>query len=223
MEMQVGSSDAVLRLKVLGGADATVRPVGQPDRRLTTTKGLALLCYLALNGGRPTSRAILADLLWGDRIDRQARQSLRQCLMSIRRDLGPAAASVLIVDERCVALEPESVEVDALQFLNFATATTSAKRLNCLQIPWGPFLDGFHTGAESFDDWAAAERNRLATIAVRTFSELTEICIAEDDGERAILAMERLVSIDPTEEERHRRLLSLEARYRGADARVPPA
>jgi TolB-like protein/Flp pilus assembly protein TadD len=50
------------------------------------------------------------------------------------------------------------------------------------------------------------------------FSDLAKQFDAAGDGERAILALERLVAIDPTEEERHRRLLALEARYRGADA-----
>lgn len=222
MEMQSGSSDVILRLKVLGGADAAVRSDGQQGRRLTTAKGLALLCYLAMDGGRPTSRATLADLLWGDRIDRQARQNLRQCLMSIRRDLGPAA-SLLVVDERSVALKSEAIEVDALQFLKCATAADLAERIGCLEISWGPFLDGFYTGADTFDEWTAAQRNAQAAIAVRTFSELAEMCEARGEGERAILAMERLVSIDPAEEERQRRLISLEARYRGPDAALARA
>src|SRR6185436_9765612 len=81
-----------------------------------------------------------------------------------------------------------------------------------------PFLDGFSVGAERFDEWIVAERHRLDAIATRVFSELARQFDEAGDGEHAILATERLIAIDPVEEERHRRLLALEARYRGPDA-----
>ena len=58
----------------------------------------------------------------------------------------------------------------------------------------------------------AAERHRLDAIATRVFSDLAKQFDAAGDGERAILAMERLIAIDPADEERLRRLLKLEAR-----------
>jgi DNA-binding SARP family transcriptional activator/TolB-like protein/Tfp pilus assembly protein PilF len=211
-----------LRLRLLGGAELASE-AGPRPARLSTTKGIALLAYLAMNGGRPASRSVLADLLWGDRIDRQARQNLRQCLMTVRRDLGAAADRLLAVDDRSITLNADAIEVDALRFMAAANAAEPAERLRCLEIPWGPFLAGFHAGAEAFEEWAAGERSRLAAVAVRTFSELAEACDAAGDGARAILAMERLVSIEPAEEERHRWLLSLEARYHGPDAALARA
>src|SRR5262249_35815798 len=56
------------------------------------------------------------------------------------------------------------------------------------------------------------------TTAVRVFAELAERFDAAGDGDFAIAALERLIAIDPAEEHRHRRLLALEARTRGADA-----
>jgi TolB-like protein/Tfp pilus assembly protein PilF len=88
----------------------------------------------------------------------------------------------------------------------------------CLDLPWGPFLHRFSTGSEPFDEWVASERARLAALATRAFAEVAERAHAAGDGEIAIRALERLVAIDPAEEERHRRLLSFEAKYRGVDA-----
>jgi len=181
-------------------------------------KGLALLIYLAMSRGRPVSRAVLADLLWGDRIDSQARQNLRQCLLTLRRELGSALARALIVDDQSLALAADVVEVDALQFVACASAADSIERQRCIELPWGPFLGGFTTGAEGFEEWAAAQRQDLDAIATRIFVELTEQFDAAGDGERAIAALERLIAIDPAEEHRHRRLLALEARTRGTDA-----
>jgi DNA-binding SARP family transcriptional activator len=45
---------------------------------LPTRKDRLLLAYLAMSAGRPQSRERLAGLLWGDRGDSQARDSLRQ-------------------------------------------------------------------------------------------------------------------------------------------------
>src|SRR5262245_35658616 len=181
-------------------------------------KGLALLIYLAMSRGRPVSRAVLADLLWGDRVDSQARQNLRQCLLTLRRELAPALARALIVDDQSLALAADVVEVDALQFIACASAADSIERQRCIDLPWGPFLGGFTTGAEGFDEWAVAERQKLDATAARVFVELAEQFDAVGDGERAIAALERLIAIDPAEEHRHRRLLALEARTRGTDA-----
>ena len=184
---------------------------------------MALLAYLAMHPGRAIGRSILADLLWGDRTESQARQNLRQTLLSLRRDLGPGAAHALLVDDQSLMLRADAVEVDALAFLASADATDPAQRAQCLDQPWGPFLESFSTGAEVFDQWVVTERQRLDTIAIRTFAKLADRFDAAGDGERAIRALERLIAIDPADEERHRRLISLEARYRGRDAALARA
>ena len=186
--------------------------------RVLPQKGFALLIYLAMSRGRPVSRAVLADLLWGDRVDSQARQNLRQCLLTLRRELGAALSRALIVDDQSLALAADVVEVDAVQFVACASAADAIEHQRRLDLPWGPFLGGFTTGAEGFDEWAAAERQKLDATAARVFVELAEQFEAAGDGERAIAALERLIAIDPSEEHRHRRLLALEARTRGTDA-----
>jgi DNA-binding SARP family transcriptional activator/TolB-like protein len=186
--------------------------------RVSGQKGLALLIYLAVHAGQSISRGVLADLLWSDRGDAAARQNLRQTILTLRRDLGPEHADLLQVDDRSLALAPQQIEVDAGRFAEFATSKDPAGRLRCLDFGWGSFLDGFVVGAEGFDDWVVAERHRLDALAIRTFAALAVELDAAKDGERAIAAMERLVAIDPGDEERHRRLLAFEARYRGPDA-----
>ena len=212
------SSPSKLCFRLLGEARLAVGDSGADGFRVSTQKGMALLVYLAMNAGRAISRPVLADLLWGDRVDAQARQNLRQCLLTLRRDLEPAMSGVLLADDHTIALRAEAIEVDALEFAAAANASELAERQRCLALIWGPFLENFQTGAEAFDEWVVAERTRLDALALRTFAELADRFDAAGDGERAILAQERLVAIDPGEEDRHRRLLSLEARYRGADA-----
>ncbi|MGH7527621.1 MAG: winged helix-turn-helix domain-containing protein, partial [Gemmatimonadales bacterium] len=52
-------------------------------------KELALLAYLARQADRAVPRAELASLLWEERDDARARQSLRQALLELKRVLGP--------------------------------------------------------------------------------------------------------------------------------------
>jgi len=204
------------RFRLLG--EATLSVAGADSHRVLPQKGLALLVYLAMNRGRPISRALLADLLWGDRVDSQARQNLRQCILTLRRDFGPALGRALVVDDQSLAFAADGVEVDALQFVGCASAADSTERQRCIDLPWGSFLGHFTTGAEGFDEWAVAERQELDATAARVFAEFAEQFEAAGDGGRAIAALERLIAIDPAEEHLHRRLLTLEARTRGADA-----
>jgi DNA-binding SARP family transcriptional activator/TolB-like protein/Tfp pilus assembly protein PilF len=205
-----------LHFKLLGKAALSI--AGADSRRVLPQKGLALLAYLAMNRGRSISRAVLADLLWGDRVDSQARQSLRQCILTLRRDFGPTLGRALVVEDHSLAFAADVVEVDALQFVAFATAADFTERQRCIDLPWGSFLGDFTTGAEGFDEWAVAERQELDATAARVFAELAEQFEGAGDGGRAIAALERLIAIDPAEEHRHRRLVALEARTRGADA-----
>ena len=65
---------------------------------LPMRKAEVLLAYLALTPGLRHPRERLVNLLWSDRGDEQARNSLRQCLSAIRKALGDAAELVLAVD-----------------------------------------------------------------------------------------------------------------------------
>lgn len=105
-------------------------------------KAQALLVYLALTG-QPQTRELLATLLWGDRFDEQARNSLRQALYTLRKAVGEG---VVLGDER-LSLAEGALAVDAGD---------------------AP-LDGFTAGAEGFDDWLAAERQQRGTQAAEAF------------------------------------------------------
>lgn len=220
-QMLESKPSAKIRFQLLGPPALFA---GQTDDiRVSGQKSLALLIYLAMHAGRPVKREVLADLLWGDRVETQARQSLRQTVLMLRRDLGPIYSAALAADGQSILLAVEASDVDALQFAAQATSPDLAQRLQCLDVPWAPFLDSFSVSAEPFDEWLIAERHRLDAIATRVFSDLAKHFDAAGDGERAIAALERLVAIDPGEEDRHRRLLQLEARYRGADAALARA
>ena len=68
----------------LAGADGAEVP-------LKSRKAKALLAYLARSPRMSRSRDEIMALLWSDRAKAQARASLRQALVRLRKDLGESA------------------------------------------------------------------------------------------------------------------------------------
>lgn len=98
-------------------------------------RGCGLLAYLACQPGYRAERGLLADLLWSDRSEAQARASLRQELSVLRRRLPEGA---LHADRQAVWLD-ETAEVEGV-------------------VGPGTFLQGFDLPSEGFEDWLRATR-----------------------------------------------------------------
>src|SRR6516164_10339904 len=111
---------AVLHLRVMGGF-AALLPTGQPVE-ISCKKNRALLTYLALHADRKLTREKLTSLLWSDRGEAQARNSLRQALAALRRDLGGVQPPPLIVDGDTVVLDCSAVSTDVAAFEKLAAS-----------------------------------------------------------------------------------------------------
>src|SRR6516164_3366474 len=75
-------------------------------------KALALLGYLAAQGGQAVSRERLADLRWPYHGAEQARHSLRNCLLQLRKPIGPSAVRYLVADFANCRIAAAVVELD---------------------------------------------------------------------------------------------------------------
>src|SRR5215469_11887283 len=75
-------------------------------------KARALLAFLAAQNGEAVSRERLADLLWPYQGSEQARHSLRNCLLELRKALGPQAASHLSAEFAACRLKDAVVDVE---------------------------------------------------------------------------------------------------------------
>jgi DNA-binding SARP family transcriptional activator len=58
-------------------------------------KARGLLAYLAAQSGQAVSRERLADLLWPYQGSEQARHSLRNCILELRKAMGRAAVHLI--------------------------------------------------------------------------------------------------------------------------------
>ncbi len=118
-------------------------------------KELALLVYLTRQSPRSVSREKLAALLWGERDETKARQSLRHALHQLRRALGES----IDVSNGSIRVLPGNVELDALRFEEGMAAGHLADALALWQ---GDFLSGLDDlGHEEFRSWLERERESL--------------------------------------------------------------
>jgi TolB-like protein/Flp pilus assembly protein TadD len=197
VETQIGPS---LTLRLLGGMEARtadgrdVTPAGKKTR--------ALLACLALPPGSAWSREQLTALFWGDRDEEQARGSLREALVKLRRCMGEP--SPLQASRETIALDPAVIGVDAIEFARLAKAGELERASEHYR---GELLEGLNLPDAGFEDWLLVERTRLHDLAVYVLSRL----LASRDGEPAIRTAQRLLQVDPTREETHRTLMRLYA------------
>lgn len=194
----------LLKLQVLGGfrlrrADASeVDSLGRKEQ--------ALLAYLALQGGRPQPRDKLASLLWSDRGDQQARHSLRQSLAILRRALPDPDGSILVSDQETIALRSDAIDLDFAVFVSAATSEPDATE-SAAGLYSGDLLEGMGVGSEEFEEWLTVERSRLHDLATAVFGRLSRRRAAAADYEGAIQAAQRLLTLDPIDEDGHRLLM----------------
>ncbi len=166
-------------------------------------KELVLLAYLARRGSRPLSRAEAAALLWPDRDERRARQSLRQALLELRQLVGDG----LVVEPDFVRLAAGAVELDAAAFereLDAGEAGAAVSRWR------GDFLPGAEeVGGEELRGWLESERERLRRRLGLALAELVEEAQRRGAWGEGIQWAERWTSALPLDQQGHLRLLRL--------------
>jgi DNA-binding SARP family transcriptional activator/CheY-like chemotaxis protein len=184
------------RMEVLGDA-----------RALPTRKAEALVAYLALRADRPHRRDVLASLLWGDVSTSQARHSLRQALLRIRRAFSDVPQAVLVTEADLVAINRAPIDLDVATFDAMATSASLEERGRAAALFTGDLLEGLQLDEPRFDSWLASERGRLHQAAVELMTEQLQAAMAADDTERGITIARDLLTLDPTQEPVHRALM----------------
>ena len=197
--------------------------------RLPTRHETALLAYLMVEQERPHPRAALTNLLWGEKSEKSARNSLRQTLFRLRQALAPGEAGqpFLHISPRSVQFNPQSRHtLDVLQFIRLLDAWEAhqheflAACPECLtrleqavSLPAGDFLSGFALSASpAFDEWAAVWRERLHLRLLEAWYHLAEAFLQQGNYQRARRCAWQQIALEPWREEAHRQLMEALAR-----------
>jgi TolB-like protein len=193
---------AACSLTLLGGLG--LRSADGRELALSTRKDRLLLAYLALNAGRPLGRDRLAGLLWGDRGETQARDSLRQSLAAIRQAFRQVDLDPVTSDRDSVGFNPTGVEVDIVAFERLAAEAATAAEAAVLYR--GALLEGIDGVTPEFESWLGPERERLASIAVQLVEQISK---SSERSEPASCLARQLLARDPLCEPVYRALMRL--------------
>jgi DNA-binding SARP family transcriptional activator len=164
-------------------------------------KQLVLLAYLARRSPRGVTREELATLLWGDRDQARARQSLRQAVSELRAELG----DILEILPDSLRLTPDRIAFDVR---DFEKAIEAGRAEDAAALWGGEFLAGCEDlGAEELRVWIEQERAGLRKQLAWVSRHLLDRARGAGDWEAAIVAVERWCRALPYDEEAHRNLV----------------
>ena len=199
---------ATLHLELLG--DFRLRLENGSLVTISAKKSQAMLAYLAVKPAQLVSRDKMASLLWSSTASEQARQSLRQTLSTLRKELAAISTKkILIEDGDFLSLDPNAVYVDVAEFETLVAVGTPEALDPATRLYAGDFLDGFELDEEKFDQWVLAERDRLHRMSLRAHASLVEQLSRAGAVDEAIATAQRSLRIDPLQEPMHRSLMRL--------------
>ncbi|GAC1385459.1 MAG: AAA family ATPase [Herpetosiphon sp.] len=201
-----------------------------------TRKTLALLSYLAVEGGVQPRERIIA-LLWPESSTHLGRASLRKALAYLREALGDYALPdddqpCILATRDALQLNPVSVRSADVWLLQAAAQAIRKPPLGApdTRAAWpsaylhtvleplqqavthlrGDLLAGFSlSDAPEFDDWASMQRDVLHRQAVQVCDQLAQLQFEAGELASAITTATRWVAIDDLDEEAYRRLMQL--------------
>lgn len=178
--------------------------------KVVTGRSLALLVYLAVTG-KAQDRNVLADLLWDNMPEAQAKKNLRYVLYDLRQAIG----DYLIVSRQTIAFNrqvPYWLDVEVFSsYLHTEKPTTNVDLYQeVLDLHQGDFLDGFYIqDAPIFEEWLTGRRRQLHAQVILGFHLLTQEYLAQRKYESGLQLTQRLLTLEPWNEEAHRQQMRL--------------
>lgn len=161
-----------------------------------------LIAALAIHGARP--RRYYSGLLWPDRPDARAMESLRTSVYLVSSQV----PGLLINDGQILSLS-DRVTVDLHELVKRAkeTGERGAELSDEACLEWlncGDLLPGW------YDDWVLLEQQRLRNVRRRAFLSLARRWLDEGEAHRAVEAAESALELEPLYESAVALLISAE-------------
>jgi len=197
-----------MRLELLG--DLLIRSGDGALVTIGAKKSQALLAYLAMKPAQHVSREKLAGLLWSSTGPDQARQSLRQTLSTIRKELSQIAPKQkTLIEEGDLLCLDRSVSCDVPELESLININTETSLKQAIELYRGDFLEGFSINEERFDQFVVGERDRLHRLALRAHAQLVELQARRGALDDAIGTAQKSLRLDILQEPMHRMLMRL--------------
>jgi DNA-binding SARP family transcriptional activator len=161
--------------------------------------------------GQRHSRDKLAGLLWSDRGDKQARDSLKSAISRLKDAFGSLQPPPIVSERECVSLDREKVVVDVAAFERLIGEGTPESIAQAITVYRGDLLDGLDVRDPAFEEWLLLERQRLRVLARDALGVLLDRHLAIGAHDSAASVAHRLLALDPLREAAHRALMQIYA------------
>jgi len=182
-------------------------------------KACALLGYLLLSAPGSERREKLAGMLWSERSSEQAYDSLRHCLLDLRRLEKTSGVAFLHADRQAVRIDRTRIRSDLAELKRHLAAGEIAKFRDLLALPDLTMMAGAEVDDPAFDNWLQVEREHHTEVLVRDMlAMLQRADVNTADRVDLARAIERL---DPYQEDAvriHMQLLASTGNIAGATA-----
>ncbi|MDK1373269.1 MULTISPECIES: BTAD domain-containing putative transcriptional regulator [unclassified Sinorhizobium] len=200
-----------MRIRLLGEL-TVVSPSDEPVR-FTTRKTALVFAALVLAGRRGVRRGLLADGFWPGRGEAQARNSLRQTLVDIRRAFpeGNSAAIEIEADLETVSLAAGSGEADLWVFDHLIEEGGMGNLAAAAGLYRGDLLSEISIPDE-LEQWFQPHRSNYWQKALQLVDRLSRDLGANGDtaGVQACERLaEQLLASEPAAEEAHRAMIRI--------------
>src|SRR5438132_5960002 len=141
---------ALLQIDLLG--DLQMRSDSGSLFTISAKKSQALMAYLGVKPSQRISREKIAALLWSSTGPDQARQSLRQTLSTLRKELTTVSPDekILVEEGDLLGVDETLVDCDVAKFESLIAAGTEAALREAIALYRGDFVEGFTINEERF-------------------------------------------------------------------------
>ncbi len=194
-------------LKLLGPFEC-LAPDGS-EVGISSAKQRGVLAYLALAHGKRASRTELASVFWSERSDSQARQSLRQCLSALRKQLDDGGECPLLSDGNEISLQLSRWRIDVDEVQQGLSLLEGAPACGACENVRGPLLQGMVFGEDPADDFVRDARVRLHDLGQRLLLRCASQLEKAGDSDALIETYWRLLKLNPASEQAHRGLMEV--------------
>lgn len=192
-----------LRIRLLGRFEVEVAGKVLRGESFARRRPVDLLKLLALAPQRALHREQVIDLLWPEKDLAAGANNLHRALYDLRQALG---GTCVFADKGTVRLSAGAwVDVEAFQ--QAVEAGDAGSLASALALYRGELCPD-----DPYTDALAARREELRRRFVAAGLRRAELAVAAGEEEVAVEALQRLLSLEPAQEEGHRFLMSLLAR-----------
>lgn len=187
---------------------------GGSQLQFRTRKARAMLAVLAMQG-RPMSRDALADLMWSDRAETQARASLRQTIFELQH-MRSCGYSLLAPGRDDVSVARDVLVTDLELIRRAASNGDWPRLLTLLESSDSGLLADLDGLDEELDDWLRAQRAHEPAKTLGAAVDGAERCLAEAGPRAALELAGEILRLDPANEDATR--LAMVAAHQAGDS-----